>query len=94
MSIGLESGSEYIRRTVLATPTPSNDKVVELFDMIHESGLNYRTYNLMGVPYETKENIFETIRLNKRAKIQSVGVAFLSPTKAQSSKNFVSKKGG
>lgn len=93
MSIGLESGSEYIRRKVLAKPTPSNNKVIELFDMIHESGLNYHTYNLIGLPYETKEDIFETIRLNKRAKIQSVGVAFYIPYEGTKLKELCVEKG-
>jgi anaerobic magnesium-protoporphyrin IX monomethyl ester cyclase len=93
MSIGLESGNENIRKNVMAKPTPSNDKIIALFDKIHENGLDYHTYNLIGIPYETKENIFETIRLNKRAKIRSASVNFYVPYEGTKLKELCLEKG-
>ena len=93
MSIGLESGNEHIRRNVMAKPTLSNEKIIALFEKIHENRLDYHTYNLIGIPYETKENIFETIRLNKRAKIRSASVNFYVPYEGTKLKELCLEKG-
>lgn len=62
-SIGIESGNEEIRKKVLNRHM-SNESIIHFFKLIKEIGIRTRTYNLIGLPYETSEKFKDTIKLN------------------------------
>lgn len=64
VNIGLESGSERIRREVLKR-NYSNDDVVRVVDSARRAGLKVSLFNLIGIPGETRKDIFDTIRVNR-----------------------------
>jgi radical SAM superfamily enzyme YgiQ (UPF0313 family) len=57
----------------------TNRKIEESFRMVRKSGIRVSAYNMIGLPHETRENIFETIELNRKCKPDSSSVAFLEP---------------
>jgi len=65
---GLESGSEEIRRKVLWR-FMSNDAIERAFAAAHAFNLHTSAFVMFGLPFETRENIFETIRLCARIKM-------------------------
>lgn len=67
INIGLESGSERVRREVLKR-NYSNDDIVKAVRAAKENGLQVGFYNLIGIPTETKEDFRDTIRLNRRCE--------------------------
>jgi len=62
--IGLESGSEYIRKKILKRKY-SNQDVINVFSAAKRANFKVNTYNLVGLPEETKRDFNETISLNQ-----------------------------
>ena len=78
INMGLESGNEEYRKKYLDR-TMSNAKIVSAFHMAKNAGLETRSYNIIGLPYETREDIFQTIELNKQCKVDSVSASIFMP---------------
>lgn len=64
VNIGLESGSERIRREVLKR-NYSNDDILRAVSTAREYGLEVGIYNLIGLPGETKKDFRETVRVTR-----------------------------
>ncbi len=64
VNIGLESGSERIRREVL-NRRYSNDDIIRTVKTARKHGLQVGIYNLIGLPWETPRDFRETIRVNR-----------------------------
>ncbi len=62
--IGIESGNARIRNEVLKRHTVSNEGITDIIGRIKKRGIRVLTYNMIGLPTETKEDILDTIRLN------------------------------
>jgi radical SAM superfamily enzyme YgiQ (UPF0313 family) len=64
IKIGLESGSEKIRRDVLRRDY-SNEHIIHAVQTARQFGLQIAFYNMIGIPGEMPEDFNETIRLNR-----------------------------
>lgn len=64
INIGVESGSERIRREILKR-NYSNDDIIRTVSLARRYGLKVCFYNLIGIPSETKEDFKETIKINR-----------------------------
>jgi radical SAM superfamily enzyme YgiQ (UPF0313 family) len=64
VNIGLESGSEKVRREVLRR-NYSNDDFINVVKLAREHGLKILIYNLFGIPGETQDDFKETVRINR-----------------------------
>jgi len=67
LNIGLESGSERVRREVLHRDY-SNDDFRRVMALARRHGLAVNLFNMIGVPGETMANHMETVRLNQEAR--------------------------
>jgi radical SAM superfamily enzyme YgiQ (UPF0313 family) len=65
---GLESGSDEIRRKVLWR-FMTNDAIERAFRAAHDQDLHTSAFVMFGLPFETREHIFETIELCARVKM-------------------------
>jgi radical SAM superfamily enzyme YgiQ (UPF0313 family) len=66
INVGLESGSERVRREILRRHY-SNEDLFRTFDDARSAGLRINAYNLIGVPGETPEEFRQTIAVNRKA---------------------------
>ena len=64
INIGLESGSERVRREILRR-NYSNDTVIKTVKLAREHGLQVAFYNLIGLPGETITDFKETVKMNR-----------------------------
>jgi anaerobic magnesium-protoporphyrin IX monomethyl ester cyclase len=64
VNIGLESGSERIRREVLKR-LYSNDDIIRTVETARKHGLQVGFYNLIGLPGETRADFRKTVELNR-----------------------------
>ncbi len=78
IGIGIESGNENIRRDIL-NKRMSNEKIMKVYKLVKAYDIRVSAYNIIGLPFETRENIFETIELNRRCKPATSSVTFLEP---------------
>jgi len=67
VQFGLESGSELVRLKVYKKGY-TDDVVYGIPPLLRKHKLTYRTNNIMGSPAETLDDMFETVRVNKRIK--------------------------
>jgi radical SAM superfamily enzyme YgiQ (UPF0313 family) len=59
----------------------TNKQIIEAFDTVHKYGIETNFMNIIGVPGETDEMIWDTINLNRRRKPTSYGVNVFYPYK-------------
>jgi len=65
--VGVECGNEQLRNTLLKKRI-SAGKIIEAFRLMKAYNIKSKAFNMIGLPGETKENIEETIKLNKLIK--------------------------
>lgn len=64
VSFGLESGSEIYRNSFLGRKM-SNQQILAAAENARKVGINRLTFNIVGMPFETRENMLETLRINE-----------------------------
>jgi len=67
IAIGIESGSERIRRDLL-NRFYSNEDVIRMAAILKKYNIEFRTYNMIGLPRETEADIWQTIDLNRKIR--------------------------
>lgn len=77
MSVGVESGNPDIRRMIKRMY--NDGQLVKNLRMIQDYGIKLSTFNIIGFPGETRENVFETIELNRRIGARTCNVYILFP---------------
>jgi len=71
INIGIESGNPYIRNKVLNRKMP-NEQIINAFGIARQAGLKTKSFNMVGVPYETPQRFQDTVNLNAEIKPDSV----------------------
>lgn len=64
IEIGLESGSERIRRDILKKPV-SDEKIREVSKLLKRERIKIYTSNIIGIPTETYDEMLKTLLLNR-----------------------------
>ena len=67
ISFGVEHGNEGYRKKNLLR-NPSNDDLLQKFEVIADSAIAFSVNNIIGFPDETREMIFETIEFNRELR--------------------------
>lgn len=78
IAMGIESGNEQLRKTVLRRNI-TDEQIIRAADLFHHYGISIMTQNMVGLPDETIENAYETIRLNIRVKPSYAWVSIFQP---------------
>lgn len=78
LSIGIEHGNEEFRQKFLKRKV-SNREIVQAFRWLEKSNIQITVNNIIGFPEETRELIFDTIRLNRQLKTDSVNAYVFVP---------------
>lgn len=78
ISLGIDSGNEEFRNKVLKRGY-SNETVLRAIEVILKSKIQLSVNNIIGLPDETREMIFDTIELNRKFKAHSHSVCVFQP---------------
>jgi anaerobic magnesium-protoporphyrin IX monomethyl ester cyclase len=78
VSIGLESGSERVRREILNRKY-GNEDVIQAVRLARAKGLKVKFYNLIGLPGETVADFLETVRINRLCSPDSLYTSIFYP---------------
>ncbi|ETA67452.1 Fe-S oxidoreductase [Methanolobus tindarius DSM 2278] len=78
LSIGIESGNEKIRQEVLNRKV-SNEKIKKATSILNDLDIKYGTNNMIGLPGETREDIFDTIKLNRECETKDLNIFIFTP---------------
>lgn len=75
---GVESGNENLRNTVLRKQL-TDDQIYTAAKRLHDVGIKFRTYNIMGLPGETLEDAISTVQMNIDIKADYPWCSIFSP---------------
>jgi radical SAM superfamily enzyme YgiQ (UPF0313 family) len=78
IKVGVETGNEELRKNVL-NRNISNQETINLFDQAKKIGLKTYSFNMIGIPGETKKSIRETIDLNVHLKPDFMQITIFYP---------------
>ncbi|MBI5815297.1 MAG: B12-binding domain-containing radical SAM protein [Nitrospinae bacterium] len=78
VAMGVESGSEELRRKVLNRKM-TNAKIIQAFADARRAGLKTKSYNIVGFPHETVEMHMETVELNRQLDPDSLVCYIFNP---------------
>ena len=77
---GIESGSERVRKEIMRRVVTTRS-VMNAFRITNELGLMSSSFNMIGLPTESKEEVFETFRLNAQLLPDTIKVMTFYPFK-------------
>jgi len=80
IAIGIETGNEKMRFDVLNRKL-KNETIIKAFKLAKEFGIYTYSFNMLGLPFETKETIMETIELNRLTQPSSLQATIFAPFK-------------
>ena len=75
---GIETGSERLRNELLKKRV-TDDQIASAARSLKRHGIRFRTYNLLGLPGETLQDAFETVRINIRIGTDFPWAALFTP---------------
>jgi len=78
VAFGIESGSEKIRKEILKR-NYSNQDIIRAADTLKKYGIKYRAYNMIGLPGENIDDLWETVKLNREIKPELPWCSFYTP---------------
>lgn len=90
--VAVESGSERIRNMVLKRNLPDT-QIIDCCNILHEAGIKVQTINMIGLPTETIEDMYETMRLNQICKPQHVTANMFIPLPGVEITSFAIQEG-
>jgi len=92
VSAGIESGNDEIRFEIL-NRRMSREEIIRGIDILNKHKIRTSTLNMIGIPFETRKNIFETIELNRTAHAQNSSVMILQPWEGTKIRELCVKEG-
>lgn len=67
INLAIESGNAGIRNNVLLKNF-TDEQIRAVFGLARKYGIKTQSFNMIGIPGETLENVFETININKELR--------------------------
>jgi len=92
VSMGLETGDEGLRRTLL-NKSLTDRQIIESAQNLRKHGIKILTNNMMCLPGETVEQAFKTIYLNIKIKTEYPWCSILQPYPDTEIEKYAVKKG-
>jgi radical SAM superfamily enzyme YgiQ (UPF0313 family) len=77
-SVGVESGSMALRKKVLNRHM-TDKQIEDAVRILKEAGIRVSTFNMIGLPGETREDVFKTINFNKKLNADAANVYIIYP---------------
>jgi radical SAM superfamily enzyme YgiQ (UPF0313 family) len=87
VAFGIESGSERLRNELLKKEI-SNEDILSAASMLHDAGIKFRAFNIVGLPNETLKDAYETVQLNIDIKTDYPWCAIYLPIKDTALANY------
>ncbi|MCX5695201.1 MAG: radical SAM protein [Candidatus Omnitrophica bacterium] len=92
ISIGIETGSKYILEKIMKRKT-SQEITLKAFKIMHRHGIRTSANVILGMPEETRENIFETIEFVRKCKPVSINSNIFVPYYGTALREYCVEKG-
>jgi radical SAM superfamily enzyme YgiQ (UPF0313 family) len=88
----VESGVEKIRRDVYNKPIKDSD-IYAAAEALHSNNMIFQTFNMVGLPEETPEDIYQTIRMNQEINVPYPWCSIVQPYPGTSLAEYMKEHG-
>lgn len=78
VTIGIETGNQELRKKILKRNETTED-IIRAVGLLNDAGIRTSAFNMLAIPFETRKTIFETIEINRKAKVQYPNAGFFFP---------------
>lgn len=78
VTMGIETGNEYLRKNIL-NRNETKDEIIRAFHLFNDAGIRTSAFNMLAIPFETRDTIMETIDLNQKANVNYPNAGFFFP---------------
>lgn len=78
IAMAIESGNYWIRKYIL-NRNISDEDIIEKYELVKKSGIRVSAYNMIGLPFETRKMVFDTIYLNRKVNAATSSVSAYIP---------------
>lgn len=78
VSLGIETGDSRLRKEMLHRKD-TKEEIVRAFHLLKKAGIRTVAFNMLGIPFETRETYMKTVELNKEAEPQVPHMGFFFP---------------
>ncbi|KKK86332.1 hypothetical protein LCGC14_2764300 [marine sediment metagenome] len=92
MSVGIEHGNEKFRKKILNKDF-TNKQVIKAFKILDKHQLKVSVNNVIGFPDETRKLVFDTIKLNRKIKFDSINGFVFQPYRGTKLREYCKEKG-
>jgi len=92
LKIGIESGSTKIRKEIL-NRFMSNAQIINAFQLCKKYNIKTLSFNMVGIPTETKRDMLKTIQINRYCQPTEISVTIWIPFPGTHLFNEVLEKG-
>lgn len=92
LQFGIEHGNEEFRARVLNRKN-TNRQILDAFKIIEKYNISYTVNNIIGFPDETRELVFDTIRLNRQINPVTMNCYMFTPYKGTRLYQYCLEKG-
>ena len=77
VNMGVECGDPKIRNEILERDM-TDEQIIQTFNWARDAGIETYAFNMIGLPYETKESIQKTIDLNRKINPDYLGCSIFT----------------
>jgi len=92
VTMGIESGSERIRRNI-CNRNMSNNTIVKAFHICSDLGYLTASFNMIGLPDETRADFLETVQVNRDARVDQPMLSYFYPFPGTKLRDYCIQKG-
>lgn len=92
INMGIESGSEHIRRTVL-NRYYTDEQLARAVEAIKQHGIKLNSFNMFGIPDETPEDMWRTLNVSKAIRPDGAFAFLLKPFPGTDIAKYALEKG-
>ncbi len=78
ISIGIESGNDYIRNEILERHI-KQEQIIKAFALCRQYGIQTHSFNIVGSPFEDSTTLVDTIKLNAKIGNRKTQASILYP---------------
>jgi len=92
INMGIESGDPRLRTEILNRKM-TDEQIIRAFQIIKKYNVRSGANNIIGLPTETREQIFKTIELNRKANADNIMIHIFNPYNGTRLYNLCVEKG-
>lgn len=92
VSLAIETGDPDLRKNLLNRVDSEGD-IVRAFSLLKEAGIRTSSFNMFGIPFESRETYRRTVELNQKANAQYPNAGFFYPFEGTELREISIKEG-